>query len=79
MSKKVQTPKHHEHSYRSLAKTLSYRAIISVELFAVTYLITRDTGKALELTLDTAVISTIIYYLHERVWAHISWGRTKKH
>jgi len=79
MAKQTKLPKHHEHSYRSLAKTLSYRAIISVELFAATYLVTRNINQALQLTLDTAIISTLIYYLHERVWAHISWGRTKKH
>jgi uncharacterized membrane protein len=72
----MQRPKHHEHSYRSLAKTLSYRLIISVELFAVTYVLTGSFDSALQLTGWTAVISTVIYYLHERVWAHISWGRT---
>lgn len=73
----VKAPKHHEHSYRSLAKTISYRVIISIELFIVTYTLTGSLDSAIQLTGWTALVSTIIYYFHERVWAHIAWGRTQ--
>lgn len=72
----MQRPKHHEHSYRSLAKTFTYRVIISLELFIVTYFVTGSMDNAVQLTGWAAVISTVIYYLHERVWAHVAWGRT---
>ncbi len=70
-------PHHHEHAYRSIAKTISYRVVISIELFFVTWYFTKSLNSALQLTGWTAIASTVIYYLHERAWAHIAWGRTK--
>ncbi len=72
----MKTLRHHEHSYRSLAKAISYRTVISAELFVVAYLLSGSVDSALQLTGWTALVSTVIYYFHERVWAHISWGRT---
>lgn len=75
----VKKPRHHEHAYRSIAKAISYRVIISIQLFVFTWLVTGDVQSAINLTGWTALASTLIYYLHERVWAHVAWGRTKPH
>lgn len=69
--------KHHEHAYRSAAKAVSYRVVISIQLFIITWLVTGSVQSALQLTGWTALVSTLVYYIHERVWAHIAWGRTK--
>lgn len=75
MAKKL---KRHEHAYRSLVKTVTYRIAITIIVFVTTYIVTGQSGDALKVTGITAVVSSAVYYLHERLWAHISWGRTSK-
>jgi len=67
--------KHHDHWKRSLVKTLTYRMVIVVMIFTVSYFVTHDTKNALEITGWNTVLATIIYYLHERFWSRLSWGR----
>jgi uncharacterized membrane protein len=67
--------KHHDHWRRSLAKTLTYRLVIIVMIFIVSIFITHNTRQALEITGWNTILATIIYYLHERVWSRIRWGR----
>ena len=75
MTKKL---KRHEHAYRSLAKTITYRITITIVVFFTTLIVTGKSGDALKVTGITAIISSIVYYVHERVWAHIAWGRTAR-
>lgn len=69
------TKKHHEHWRRSLAKTLTYRIVIVLMIYIVTSLVTGNTKQALEITGWNTVLATVIYYLHERIWSKINWGR----
>jgi sulfate adenylyltransferase large subunit len=60
---------------RSLAKAVSWRATGSVDTFILTYLISGN-GKIAGAVAGTEMITKIlIYYLHERVWALIPWGK----
>lgn len=68
---------HPESRMRSVVKAIVYRCLIIVSIFAITYFETGKLQDALSITGITAVTGTIIYYLHERVWSSISWGRTK--
>lgn len=67
--------KHHEHWRRSIVKTITYRLIIVIMIFIVTSFVTNNTKQALEITGWNTVLATIIYYLHERFWSRIHWGR----
>ncbi len=67
--------KHHDHWRRSLTKTLTYRLVIVVMIFTVTYLVTKKTSEALQITGWNTALATIIYYAHERIWSRIRWGR----
>lgn len=60
---------------RSLVKTLTYRVVIIISIFSVTYIITGSLDDSLSITGTTAITGTILYYLHERIWADIKWGR----
>ena len=75
MGKKAKTKKHHDHWRRSLVKTLTYRLVIVVMIFIVSIWITDNTKQALEITGWNTVLATIIYYLHERFWSRVTWGR----
>ena len=63
---------------RSLAKAFSWRGIALVLLGIISYLITGgnlvETGA---ITLIYHGLQVGIFFLHERVWNHINWGRTK--
>lgn len=60
---------------RLLVKTLTYRAISILADIAVVYALTRDVGLALTFGTAMVIISTAIYFAHERMWAGISWGK----
>ncbi len=60
---------------RSIVKAVSYRVVIVISIFLITLFTTGKLASALQITGITAITGTILYYLHERVWARINWGR----
>ncbi len=60
---------------RSLAKSLTWRVIAIVSTFAIGYVLTGSLAFAASLTLISNVINFVLYYLHERVWLKIEWGK----
>ncbi len=68
---------HVETHMRSVVKTFTYRIIIIISIFTITYLTTKRLNDAASITGITTITGTIIYYLHERVWSQIKWGRMK--
>lgn len=70
--------KTHAHVSRSLLKSVTFRAIILVSDFTVVFLLTGQIAVTTALVIITNFSSTIIYFLHERVWERISFGLKKK-
>jgi uncharacterized membrane protein len=62
---------------RSLAKSLTWRVIAIVSTLLIGYAMTGSWAFALSLTLVSNVINFVLYYLHERVWLGVSWGKSK--
>lgn len=60
---------------RSLIKTVIWRAIATLLTLGVVYFYTRQFDSSLKITLSGALLSMAAYYLHERVWSAIAWGR----
>jgi len=64
---------------RSLAKAISWRIIASFTTFIIFYF-TVGGREALQLILAAVGIEAVskmaIYYVHERLWANIYWGRS---
>jgi len=69
---------------RSILKAISWRFIASGTTFLVTFLIFSNTrGHTFDQALETAWYVTVIefsakiliYYLHERLWTNIRWGK----
>jgi len=65
----------HSSYTRLIVKTLTYRAISILADIIVVYALTRDAGLAFAFGMLMVVISTIIYFIHERAWAGIMWGK----
>ncbi len=69
---------------RSILKALSWRVIASAATFAITYVIVRNSSgktdsEALKFASAIASVDVIakliLYYLHERLWTNIYWGK----
>ena len=69
---------------RSLLKAISWRLIASGTTFIIVFVIFRNYSQQnLEEVINTATFITsvdvvaklIIYYLHERLWTNIKWGK----
>ena len=60
---------------RSLAKAVSWRATGSLDTFIVAALITGSSKIAGGVALGEILTKMLLFYLHERVWALIPWGR----
>ena len=63
---------------RSIVKTVSYRLIILTLDFIAIYLFTGKIKVAVGFTVVSNIYTTIGYFLHERFWDKISWGKLIK-
>jgi uncharacterized membrane protein len=64
-----------EKATRSLVKAISYRILIIILDFSVIYLLTRRFDIAFGFMVISNVYTTVAYYIHERIWDKIKWGR----
>ena len=64
-----------ETQHRTLLKTISWRIIATVISFGIAYFISKDIGIASSIASIQVVVHTIFYYIHERMWNKIKWGK----
>ena len=64
-----------EAHHRSLVKAISWRIAGSMDTFVIGFIITGRAGLAGSIAGTEVFTKIVFYYLHERVWALISWGR----
>ena len=60
---------------RSILKTVSYRITIVILDFVCIYLFTGKMKVALGFTIVSNLYTTVFYFLHERIWDKIKWGK----
>jgi len=67
-----------ERHYRSVAKAISWRLTGTVDTVVISFLITGGQTKvALSIGFVELFTKVALYYVHERVWNRISFGRAK--
>lgn len=66
-----------EHTKRSIVKTVTYRLLIILSTFTIVFLTTKRLDLTIGITFSANVINTLLYYIHERVWNKIHWGKAK--
>ena len=64
-----------ETTARSVAKTISWRITGSGATFAISYFILGDFAISSTIALIQLTFNTLLYFIHERVWNFIQWGR----
>lgn len=62
---------------RSIAKAVSYRTFGSLSTAFIFYFMTGDATLSAGAGLADSVVKLSLYFLHERVWNHIGFGRQK--
>lgn len=62
---------------RSIAKAFSYRVLGSLSTAGLVFLFTGSVTKSLGAGAADSVVKIVLYFVHERLWNHISYGRPK--
>jgi len=60
---------------RSLIKAVSWRAVGSLDTFILSLLVTGNARHAASIAVVEVLTKIILYYLHERAWRRVPWGR----
>ena len=63
---------------RSVVKSVTFRVIILIADGVVVYYFTRKLELALGIVIVRNIVAMALYYMHERTWDGINWGRKKK-
>jgi len=60
---------------RSIVKSVTFRVLVISSDLTLIYLLTHKIETTVAIVVVSNIASTIWYYLHERVWNRIGWGR----
>jgi uncharacterized membrane protein len=63
---------------RSIVKAVSWRLVGSLDTFLLTLIFTGKIKYAVEVASAEALTKIALYYLHERAWRLVSWGRLER-
>ena len=66
-----------EKSYRSIVKSVSWRTIGTIDTFVISLLVTGKLDFALTIGGIEVFTKMTLYYIHERTWNKINFGRIK--
>ncbi|PYV13292.1 MAG: hypothetical protein DMG21_21375 [Acidobacteria bacterium] len=67
-----------EGHHRSLVKAISWRLAGSVDTLILSYLVTKNLVFAGSIASAEAITKTVLYYIHERAWTIIPWGKRSR-
>jgi adenylylsulfate kinase len=62
---------------RSFVKGICWEAISFLLTLLIVYLIYKNIIISLKITIILTIIKIPIYFIHERVWKKIKWGKIK--
>ena len=58
---------------RSWVKSITWRILAVISTTIIALVLTKDWALSLQIGIVNLFISTLLYYLHERVWNKIKW------
>jgi len=67
-----------EKPYRSLTKAVSWRLTGTLDTIIISFLITGEIKMAVSIGFIELFTKICLYYLHERIWNKIQFGRMKE-
>ena len=66
---------HNEKHLRSIVKAISWRLTATCATIIIVYIATGSLKISLSVGLVEIFSKLVLYYLHERVWVKIKWGK----
>ena len=60
---------------RTLVKTIVWRIVATLITWGVVYFYTGELTESIEITIVAAIIGMTAYYIYERIWNRIRWGK----
>jgi uncharacterized membrane protein len=66
-----------ESNSRSIAKAISYRVLGSLSTGIMVFVFSGSLKASIGVGALDVVVKMALYYLHERVWNHITYGRQR--
>ena len=64
-----------ENRKRSIVKAISWRMLGTIDTMLISWLITGKLVLAVSIGATELITKTLLYYVHERVWNRIKFGR----
>jgi len=64
-----------EQPLRSVIKALSWRLIGTIDTLVVSYILTGELLLASSIASIDFVTKLVLYFVHERIWNTITWGK----
>jgi len=65
----------HEHTLRSLVKAITFRILIVISDSIIIFAITRRYDVTIGVILFSNIASTVLFFIHERIWNRVRWGK----
>lgn len=65
----------YETKTRTIIKAIIWRVIATFITWGTVYYYTRKLSESIELTIVAAVIGITVYYIYERIWNRVQWGK----
>ena len=67
-----------ENNWRSSAKVISWRVLITLSNFLIPFITTGSFASAMIFLGLATLVNMLIFWSHERVWNRLSWGKILK-
>lgn len=64
-----------EKPIRSIVKSISWRAVGTLDTILISWIVTGKIDTALSIGAIELITKMILYFFHERVWNTIKWGK----
>ena len=64
-----------DRTYRTIAKAVTWQLWGLVVMTLIAYLVTGSVSEGGAVAVVGAIAGTLSYFVHERVWSRIGWGR----
>ena len=60
---------------RSIVKSISWRAIGTLDTIIISWIVTGTLRMAFSIGFIELITKMVLYFFHERIWNNITWGK----
>lgn len=75
VTKSYKRDKSSENPKRSIAKSISWRIIGTLDTILISWIVTGTLSVAFSIGVVELFTKMLLYFFHERIWNKISWGK----